>query len=449
MAKHNRNRNPFVGDLYGSMTPGEFLDYVAKLGGYAACVRKHPGTTGVTWSRWAEKAMARTGLRLVWATRGAPGAVVDDNDDEVKPEVDETLREKLDALPEMEKQRPIAKELREQAAVEMQAATEHDPRHDKLGHKLPKNAKDEDVPRVFCGGLHGGSSNKPGKLATTQELVDFYLQETNVKERIHRVRLRVVPGKEYAVLHPLSDFHMGDRECDFSRAMSLCDWIGKHEGHYMSGVGDYWQSPSTTNVRSATMGFQSLTMQQGIQVAEGLFSRLHRRGSDERTACLLLGLGNHEKTILRSTGQDICPLQWLCERMNVPYAPYDFPLQARVGDQEYLLYMHHGAGGGQTWGAHVNSLERLANNHRDADAVIMAHNHVKLAVDNGVMRVVKNPDPDGLDEYMVGNIPMFRTGSLQRYHPGGYAREKNMKPTAPGSVAIRLYGNKHDIHSRS
>ena len=214
----------------------------------------------------------------------------------------------------------------------------------------------------------------------------------------------------------------------------------------MAGVGDYWQSPSTSNVRSPTMGFQSLTMMQGVQVAEMLFRHLMRRGDDGRTACLLLGRGNHEDTILRSTGQDICPLQWLCERLNVPYAPYDFPLQVLVGEQEYLLYMHHGSGGGQTWGSHVNSLERLAENHRDADAVIMAHNHVKVCVEKGVMRLVKGED--GLDEYRVGDVPMYRTGSLQRYHPNGYARMKNMKPTAPGSVAIRLYANRHNIHSR-
>ena len=435
-----------VADIYHSMTDPEFLHHIATAGGYVGAEKKHPNTKRVTWMRWARRAQDATGLKLVCNAKGGTGAVIDADGDEQVPAVDETLREQLETIPEPGKPKPVPRELRKMAANEMKTTTEVDPRHDGQGGSIGPLATTEDIPRKFHGGLHGGASAKPGKNATAQEWEDYYMQETDVIELVHRVRLRTVPGKEYAVLHPLSDFHIGDRECDYRRGVALCDWIGKHEGHYMAGVGDYWQSVSTTNVRSPAMGFQSLTMKVGIEVAELLFRRLMRRGTDGRTACLVLGLGNHEKTILRSTGQDICPLNWLCERLDVPYAPYDFPLQVRVGEQEYLLYMHHGAGGGRTWGAHVNSLESLANNHRDADAVIMAHNHVKFAVDNGVMRLIKNED--GLDEYRVGDIPMYRTGSLQRYHPGGFGREKNMKPTAPGSVAIRLYANRHNIHSR-
>jgi hypothetical protein len=130
----------------------------------------------------------------------------------------------------------------------------------------------------------------------------------------------------------------------------------------------------------------------------------------------------------------------MAEALEVPDFGYEVPIKFLVGDQSYVVYFHHGTGGGQTLGYFWNTLERLAKNNR-CDAVVMAHRHIAAYQSVGY-----RGEENG--KWVLKDTALIGAGAFRRSVPDDYSRVKNMPTETPGTVAIWLHADKHNVHAR-
>lgn len=354
------------------------------------------------------------------------------------------LREQLEADAEDLREQPppqAPEELVERVgAVVQEQAEEDDLLHTDEVRKpdLPASAYEEDIPREFRGGLEGPDLPSLPSKPTAQQLFDYYLAATDLEEYVHEVRLRVVEGKRYAVVLPITDVHVGKQACNFPAFVALRQWTAERAGYYTIAFHDWTNCPTIKSPEGPDLGRQVLTVRQSIDV-------LAKAVEIDRDKTILLSPGNHEHRIYRDTGQDLCPMDWIAQQTGVAYMSQAGPLICHVGTQTYVLYLAPGVGGGQTIGYLWAKLERFHQRNL-VDAVLAGHDHLRAAMEDARMGI--HPTEDGRHTWGPQSIHMIHAGSFVRYFPGEFARERNMRVPVSGSVAVRLYADRHDIHPR-
>ncbi len=305
----------------------------------------------------------------------------------------------------------------------------------KSKYNLPPTAFEEDVPRMFGGGVRGGAGQHPGEGGGDEDWFRYYLEATDVRETIHAVRLKCAPGKPYATLLPISDVHIGPVACAFREWTATMAWAAKHEGLYTFTLGDCLNNATLNSVEGMDLGAQVLDIMPSAAVMATALRPIADTGR-----LLVLSDGNHEARWVRQLGQNVSPTRFVAERLNVPYSPYSFPLVVQVGEQVYTLYIHHGTGSGQSYGHLWNTMQRFTENNR-CDAAIAGHRHVRGTQERSVMRATLSED--GTWYWDPTGIQMIAIGCWLRYLPGSYARARNMPPAVLGTSLIRCYADRH------
>ena len=430
-------------DSNGDPRPIEFLTLVCSTSGGISGLQSEYGGGERTWRRYIKMAQAASGIAVEYREDEHSWRYVENEEGQlslaakVQAEIATHLEDGIGDAPEADD------EQRAQASDEMERKLSDDDEPEAHGDSgrddLPAIALEDNLPSVFHGGKQGGKAEHPGANSTPQERFNYYMARTDVWESVHQVRLAVVPGKPYAVIHPIGDVHVGDDECDFRKFYALIDWIAGHPGHYVLGMGDYLEASTLGSVRAPTIADQVLTLGDAGETFAMAMQRVR-----DRIICL--GEGNHEAAPKRDTGQDLSPLKPICDALQVARAPYDYPLEVLVGDQAYMIGVHHGTGGARTLGGIWNEVERQLNNN-EIDAAIMGHAHAKGAVTRGKQGTIDDPVRGRVWDTKA--LHMIRSGSFKKYIAGSYARTKNMQPAVRGTVAIRVYATHRNIHPRS
>jgi predicted phosphodiesterase len=242
------------------------------------------------------------------------------------------------------------------------------------------------------------------------------------------------------IVYPLGDIHIGDKSCDMER-------FNKYMEHAMQddeiprlviGMGDIMNV--ATRKSASSPHEQNLTLDDQLDLAYEKFSPLGDR---------LLGIviGNHEDRLIDEAG--FSPTRHLCNRLNVPYLGYSAVVAIRVNAPgrakggksytkipQYVFYVHHCSGGGDTPGGKMNRVVKLAQVFPDADIYCGGHTHGEGTYKQSIYRW------DEHSRTIVERDRIFlNTGAFLKYD-GSYAEAKQMVPTSRGAPSVTLSGKK-------
>jgi len=155
--------------------------------------------------------------------------------------------------------------------------------------------------------------------------------------------------------------------------------------------------------------------------------------------------GNHEARTKKTNDDN--PLEDIAYALDLEYREYDAFLKIKFGKNGgreakpvvYTVFVTHGFGGGRLPGSSVNNIEKLTLNCF-ADIYIMGHVHKKLSYKANY----RMPD---LYKNVVRELEMLYviSSSFQAYD--GYAKRKQLRPSALGVVPIILDGRKKNARA--
>ena len=256
---------------------------------------------------------------------------------------------------------------------------------------------------------------------------------------------------DYASLHcyPLSDVHIGSPHFAEEVWDQWSDYLVSTPGVSTMLNGDGLNAALTTSVSDVYS--EKLAPGEAASLLERKLRPLAEQG-------ILDGItrGNHEARIWRAAGLD--PLEFLADKLGVPYTPHGMVLVYHVGDQTYRMFVRHGTGNGAgTVGAQANQLERAAR-IIEADIFVTGHTHTQLAFPRDVFRLKRDlggeqvPIRTGGRAYTVRGDCVERhkmmfvsSGSFLAYEP--YAAERGYPPAHIGAPRVFMDGRSKDIHA--
>lgn len=225
------------------------------------------------------------------------------------------------------------------------------------------------------------------------------------------------------LVYPLGDVHLGAHSHNGRAWQQWLGFLGDREDASLLGTGDF--------LNAAVIGSKSEVYDETTTV--GKAKRLLRRQLQplaEADRIDALAPGNHEDRIYRAVGD--CPIEDICDSLDLNYIQAAALIVYRVGSQEYELFIRHGTGNGQALaglskGAHVIT----------ADIYVTGHIHRQaLTADDHFVR----------DGQRVKRVKRYfvSAGSFLGYEK--YAAQRGYAPGRIGSPRILLDGERHDVH---
>ncbi len=155
--------------------------------------------------------------------------------------------------------------------------------------------------------------------------------------------------------------------------------------------------------------------------------------------------GNHEKRTWRAAGID--PGSIIAHGLDVPYFGIEGVIRMQFGQSTYtgypityMLYAHHGWGGGRTIGGKANTLDKLVQRIEGCDIYLMAHTHQQMAWLDGILTPDCRTGRVKLTKRLMVMCGAF-LGNTE------YAAEMGYKPIVPGTIVIALSGRIKEAHA--
>lgn len=249
-----------------------------------------------------------------------------------------------------------------------------------------------------------------------------------------------LPYAEKIEIHPMSDLHIGDANCDYKSILAKIEYIKNTPNAYCILDGDLMDTAIASSIGD-TYGAAIQPMEQ-LKHCVKLFEPI----KDKILAVLP---GNHEHRIYKTDGLDITEL--MCCQLGIAkrYSPTTALLFVRFGKQSgkhhnrpqlYTIYVTHGSGGGRKEGGKVNRLADLAS-IVDADIYITGHTHLPLVFKESFYRTSGANSSVALVEKLFVN-----TAASLDY--GGYGDAQGFKPSSKKTPVIHLDGTKRDMEAR-
>lgn len=260
--------------------------------------------------------------------------------------------------------------------------------------------------------------------------VDMREQVNAVRDMDEIVRPAEIPiirrdysGQDRHYIYPLGDVHKGAETHDRALWRQWLTYIENREDASLLGTGDF--------LNTAIIGSKSDVYDETMTVGQAKRElRDELRPLADRGAIDVMLPGNHEDRITRAIGD--CPIQDVCDELDVPYVRAAALLVYTVGDQEFDVFVRHGTGNGQ-------SLATLAKSGSviRADIYITGHTHRQaVSVDDFFVRKGKHVRRE--KRYFVSS------GSFLGYEK--YAAVRGYPPSRLGAPRIFLDGRRRDIH---
>lgn len=248
-------------------------------------------------------------------------------------------------------------------------------------------------------------------------------------------------GLDTVELHALSDWHIGDKLCDYKRILDEVEEIKNNPNAYAILAGDL--------INNSTIQSIGDTYEEKIPPMEQIKKAVETIEPIKDKILCAVG-GNHEYRSYKTDGLDIT--RFLCLELGIdsnyrPESCYMFlsfgqksRYKARERRQTYTVYVTHGSRGGRKMGGRANALadEALIC---DADIFIIGHTHSPLVFKDRYYRQTA----------CAGSIePVERvyvnTAAALDY--GGYAAKAGYQPASKSNPIIVLNGTKREIEVR-
>lgn len=259
-----------------------------------------------------------------------------------------------------------------------------------------------------------------------QAFRSFYLMNGPHHERaVKRVVYREFTPKSGSVtIVPISDAHLGHKNCKVDQLAQYFKMIDSVEDCYTVLLGDQAETATKTSV-GLGMFEEKMHLPDQLEKLAEILHPLAQKGK-------VLGMipGNHEFRIHKELG--INPMEQLADMLDIDYMGHQGFLDLRVNGIPYQVMVFHGVGGGGSTGGKLNGLERLGN-IAIADLYLAGHTHIRSYHDDCIYEI-----KDG--ELVARKRYYVTCGSFLDYW-NGYPEMKGLRPVNTGSVGVELRGD--------
>ena len=248
--------------------------------------------------------------------------------------------------------------------------------------------------------------------------------------RMHREKLEVRKGKDYAEVLFMGDLHHGHPQSWTERFTEFLDYAIQHQ-IYVIFMGDLLESGLTTSVGDSVYQ-QTLNPQAQYESVMELLKPVC-----EKKICLGFHMGNHEMRIKNVTGIDVA--KNMCRELRIPYLGYACWNLWYVGDESYTVYSWHGSSGAKFPHSKLKVAYDAAHSF-DCDVFAMAHTHDVIGDIIEQQYVDKHQKKVKVRKKLI-----VLTGHYLGYD-ASYAQMKGYAPSKLGSPRVLFNGTKHDVH---
>jgi hypothetical protein len=235
----------------------------------------------------------------------------------------------------------------------------------------------------------------------------------------------------YATVKFAGDFHWGSLACDKEMVRMTLDFTLENN-LYILLMGDLIDAGLKSSV-GASMYQQEFNPQKQMEEIIDLLTPLAEAG-------LILGIhkGNHEARIEKDTGIDITKV--MCRILGVRYLGSAMWSLFRVDKRPYKVYSMHGSTGSRFLHTKLKALTDISHSF-SADLLAMGHVHEKTDGEQVVQFLdLKTKTIKERKKYLV------LTGHFLNYD-NSYAQDKGYPIGKKGSVNVKFFSKRHDIHT--
>lgn len=241
-------------------------------------------------------------------------------------------------------------------------------------------------------------------------------------------------------IHTFSDWHIGDKACDFDSIKEQITYIQNTPNAYVICNGDLMNNATKTSVSDSYA--EVISPMEQLQTLCELLEPIKDR-------ILMLTQGNHEARTYRNDGIDLTAL--LSQQLGLydRYVREGGVIFLRLGKLNqhaqnrqvcYTIYCTHGSGGGRKEGAKAIRLADMAS-IVDTDIYIHSHTHLPMVMKQNFYRI------DTCNSAVAEIQKLFVNTSAQLKY-GGYGQTYEFKPSNTTSPIIYLNGAKKEFTAR-
>lgn len=234
--------------------------------------------------------------------------------------------------------------------------------------------------------------------------------------------------KDIANLWVLNDLHLGARSCKKKQFKKVVEKIRKDKHAVVVLNGDLMEAIHTSDKR-----FDMDSVDDEFNTVEKQYGGLKKLIEPIEDKIIAVGIGNHERTIKKTSGIDLSNL--LAEDLGVLYYGDALMLKLKAKSNNYRCLIMHGNTGATTITGNINAIKKYAENMDQApDVIIMGHVHR--------LDVIHNPKLS--DEFDV-KVKFFAiNGSFFGTYKQGennYGTQQFFPPTITGCIKF-IFGEK-------
>lgn len=232
------------------------------------------------------------------------------------------------------------------------------------------------------------------------------------------------------VLVPITDVHLGNKHANIPYFKAFVKYILETPNCYTILNGDLAETATKISVGMGHFE-EDANLPEQLKLLHDILKPLAEAGK-----ILGMGPGNHEERVANMIG--INPMSMLAEKLEVPYFGYQGFFYLTVGNVNYMMVAHHGAGGGGTNGSKANAAEKMNKVCANADVYFSGHTHGKMYHPDKIFLFNEEGElAPKLRHYIVG-------GSFVEYF-GGYPEMKALAPSITGLTRIQMMPDARDV----
>jgi len=253
-----------------------------------------------------------------------------------------------------------------------------------------------------------------------------------LKMKIENVK--IIDDTEVELL-PLSDLHLGSKECDEELINKAIDYIKNNDNCYTILLGDLIENNVYDNKINA-VHTQKYQVQEQVEQIVNLLKPI-------KDKILLSVSGNHEYRTEKFTGVDISAL--IAMNLDIPYQKNEYFFNLKLTSKKnkntkrsIALFIHHGTGGSGTSGTKLNSIEKLHFRAPLSNIFFVGHHHINIC-SRKIIRYLNQKDQiSEFIQYFIG------CGSALKTSCHGYAAKGGYAPIPSDFVLVKLKLNFND-----
>lgn len=232
-----------------------------------------------------------------------------------------------------------------------------------------------------------------------------------------------------------SDWHVGSPNFEIKIAQEYIKYINDNENVYVMFAGD---ATNCALKNSKSDVYSSLNPQEEID----LVCSNKLLGSIKKEKWIYFCSGNHGNRVLREVAISVDRM--IASRLGIEdlYGQFLGVVNIRLTGNSYWITVHHGSGGGGTFGAKANTMSRLSDLIAGVDICIMAHTHTSMVFPKTQYIVDKKHC-----KIIEQTTHVINSGSLHSYEES-YAEEKMLKPSSLGQAIITLESAPHSVQKK-